>query len=782
MTMYPSNPAPLQQAPQRRRRSDRYLEQEQPPVAQQPAAPTPAQPAAPSSFQPNSPRQTRQAAGGQPQPMHSARQARQTTSMASPQSMAGMQQQQQPTNMAAPQPMPQSMNSMRQARQTTSMMSPQPMAGMQQQPQPTNMAAPQPMPQSMHSARQARQTTSMMPPQSMAGMQQQPQPTNMAAPQPMPQPMTGMQQPWQAPASMPVTQMPGGVPQQPAPRMAMNGQPAPSPQPAGYSWNGMSQNVYYGQPQQPYYGQQGYAQGMMPVHPEPAPDDSQMMPEPIDRPSGRSLFSRFDGHDGPPPRRFWEIAAIAVVLLALVIGGAFGIRAAVREQKVRSYVSAYDARFCEGVYVDGIHLGGMTQQEGISVVTAQAQQRNNNWYVRLTYQGQTVVEMDAATLGMRVDVIDVLREAWEQGHASNDVHERQAAMQQLLEEPFSAYTAVPSGDTSVVDAVLEDLRGKVYRAPQDAVLVEFDPAKTNPFTVQEEVVGMMLNTDSLKQEIYQMVATMESGELEIHPEPIMPNVTAAQIRESVALRADEYTEIHTSSTKNRNENIKRAFELISGTVLKPGDIFSFNTVVGKRTIERGFYSAVEYQYGNEVEGIGGGVCQASTTMYLAAVAANLEITKHTPHSMAVRYTTFGKDATVNMDGKQIDFAFRNNTDGNIYICAAVQYDRSISKYSIARVRIYGPSLGEGVTYKLEAEEIELIPKPEDEIRKDTKGDYVIYTDEEYEYSAGREGHVTQSYKVKYVNGVEVERTNLYKDTYKAAPRVVYVGVEERWMY
>ena len=253
------------------------------------------------------------------------------------------------------------------------------------------------------------------------------------------------------------------------------------------------------------------------------------------------------------------------------------------------------------------------------------------------------------------------------------------------------------------------------------------------------------------------------------------------MRASVALRADEYTEISTRSTDDRNKNIKRALEKISGTVVKPGDTFSFNTVVGRRTEANGFYPAVEYVYGKEEMGIGGGVCQVSTTMYLAAVAANLQITKHTPHAMEVNYTDFGKDATVSWEGdRQVDFAFKNNTDGNIYIVASVQFDRSISKYNITRVRIYGPYLGDGVRYKLEAEEIEFIPRTE-EIKKDTKGEYdVTFTDEQVVVSEGRDGHVTQSYRVKYQNGVAVERTELFKDTYKPSPRVIYQGTQERW--
>ena len=797
-----SNPAPMRPTPQRHRRSDRYLVQEQAPVTQQPVAPPPVQPAAPSSLPERNtrsagaaaPRTQQRASMSAPQPMPTPGSIQRQTSAMTAQQPANSvrpQPQRQASNMSAPQPMP-TPGSIQRASGMTAQ---QPVNSVRPQPQrqASNMSAPQPMPtpgntqsmsgmpaqQAMNSVRQQPYQTSMVAPQPMPQIGNAPQPyqTSMVAPQPIPQPGNAPQ-PYQTSmvAPQPIPQ-PGNAPQpyqptnmsapQPMPRMPMNGQPAPYPQQPGY----------YGQPRQqpPYYGPE-----MMAAQ-EPRPGEPQPIIDPIDQPRGRTFFGGSGGFGGPPKKLLLMIGAVAAAIL-LLVGGVIGIRTAVRENGVRAYVSAYDAKFCEGVYVDGIHLGGMTQQEGVDAVTTQAQQRNNDWYVRLTYQGQTVVELNAAQLGMKVDVIDVLREAWSQGHASNDAHERQAAMQGLLENPYQGYTAVPSGDTSVVDSVLADLQAKVYRAPQDAVLVGFDPDRTNPFTIQDEVVGTMLNTDSLKEDIYRMVSVMESGELEIHPEPIMPNVTAEDIRQTVALRADEYTEISTRSTKNRNENIKRALALISGTVIGPGQTFSFNGVVGKRTIENGFYTAPEYQYSREVEGIGGGVCQASTTMYLAAVAANLEITKHTPHSMAVNYTSFGRDATVNMDGKQFDFAFRNNTDSNIYICASVQFDRSISKYNIARVRIYGPSLGEGVTYKLEAEEIEWLPQPEDEIRKDTKAQYVTYTDEEYEYSAGREGHVTQSYKVKYVNGVAVERTPMYKDTYKAAPRVVYVGVEERWMY
>ena len=758
---------------QRHRRSDRYT-QEQTPAAPQPIAPKPDASSSAPKTKPvpqrakseDMPELGRQSAASMKKPVSSALPTQGTAPVRTTQPVAA-----QGTAQMRPAGM-----------QSTAQMQPAQPAAAQgtAQMRPAGMQGTAPVKPAV-----AQGTTQMQPAQS-ATMQGVPPTQQTQWSQPLPQmppaqqPMVNMGYPQQAqpamshmPIQQPVQRM--QPPQQPQPPQGYPqpvGQtvPMPSQPPLGNTIS-QQQSGAYSQPQiswsQPYYAQQPTG---APVH---------TAPQPIPEGQGQGK------PDGPGNQLYgqipWRGVLVALILVVALIGGILGIRAAMKENQIKRYVSSYDARFCEGVYVDGIHLGGMTQQQGIEVVTNQAQQRTSNWYVRLTYQGRTVVEMDASALGMRVDVADALKRAWEQGHASNDIHERQAAMESLLEQPYNDYTVLPGGDTSVVDSVLAELRNKVYRAPQDAYLAEFDPNKTYPFTIVDEVTGMSLNTDKLREEIFRMVSTMESGELEIEPDIIQPSVTAAQVRASVALRADEYTEISTTSTVDRNKNIKRAFEKISGTILKPGDVFSFNTVVGRRTEANGFFPALEYQYNKEVEGIGGGVCQASTTMYLAAVAANLQITKHTPHSMQVGYTTFGKDATVSWVGdRQVDFAFRNNTEGNIYIVASVQFDRAISNRDIARVRIYGPYLGDGVRYKLEAEEIEFIPRTE-EIRKDTKGEYdVTFTDEQVVASEGRDGHVTQSYRVKYQNGVAVERTEMFKDTYKPSPRVIYQGTQERW--
>ena len=474
------------------------------------------------------------------------------------------------------------------------------------------------------------------------------------------------------------------------------------------------------------------------------------------------------------------ILAVAVAILAVIISTCVkNAQESARQQEIENYVSASDSTFCQGVYVDGISLGGMTAEEGYNAVMTQAQNRDNSWYVNLTYQGQVVVTLNASQLGMKTDVVDVMREAWSQGHTGT-TEERKAAMDQLLVTSWQGYTATPSSDTAIVDNVLQQLKDNFYVAPQNAALISFDPSASYPFIFQDEVVGRTLDTEPVKESLYQMVSTMQSGDLELNPTEIQPDVTVDDLKVNLSMRASVYTPISSASSENRTNNIRRCFQLISGSIVQPGAKFSFNDTVGKRTEENGFYEAIEYAYGQEVMGIGGGTCQASTTLYQAVVTAGLQVTDRSPHSKAVSYANYGEDATVYWGtSRKIDLVFKNNTDQPIYIVAAVQSDPSNRKRFIARVTIYGADLGD-IRYELVSETVEVLEAPEEPTYvKDTKAEYVTYTDQTKEVSKAKEGYVVDSFRVTYQGDQEVSRELLYEDTYKPQAAQVYVGVTKR---
>ncbi len=475
-----------------------------------------------------------------------------------------------------------------------------------------------------------------------------------------------------------------------------------------------------------------------------------------------------------------KLAAVASVVVAAVVLIVSLIGQQSQHKALYEMVSAYDNRYCEGVYVDGIHLGGMTREEAKAAVQRNAQLRSDEWNVSLvTPEGQYMGEINSYHLGLTVHVDDALNEAWQQGRTGATPAERKAAMDALLITPFHTSTALPSGDNAAVDRILNEIAAQKYVPAVDAY-ASFDPILTNPFTITPEINGQYLDVQSIKAQVYDMVSRLESGTITIAPTTLYPAVTQADIQRQTALIGSHYTPISTTSTENRNMNIERACDLINGKVINPGEVFSFNGIVGARTKKNGFYTAIEYAYGKQVEGYGGGVCQVSSTIYVAAVRANMEITKREQHSLEVNYTTFGYDATVNYEGRKIDFAFRNNTSSPIYVVTKVVKRPKIDKnHYLVLCEIYGAALPEGVTYDIVAQVTE-VPIPEEIlIVPDTKAEHGVIYKDEATTAPGKIGYEVDSFKVKYVNGKEAERTPMYHDTYKPVQTVTYVGVSER---
>ena len=458
------------------------------------------------------------------------------------------------------------------------------------------------------------------------------------------------------------------------------------------------------------------------------------------------------------------LLAIFLILLAgaLGTGAYFSITTQMRTRKINDKVEAYNNYFCPGVYVDGINLGGMTPEQALNSVNSQIQQRHDAWKVQLTYNDQQVLEINADMMGFSVDTQSVLYQAWAKGH-TGDNEQRYAEMLQLEEEPYNDYTAQPDGNTHVIDEKLMQIKSAIDKPAVNAAMTQFDPNLDYPFVFTEEEYGRSLDIEPIRQKLYQMVSTMESGMVELVPEIVPPTVFRSDLIMNYKVRGYATTEISRHSEENRNNNIRLAFEYINsyGSVIEPNATFSFNKVVGKRTPERGFFPATEYVYGEHEEGYGGGVCQASTTLYQAAVRAGMQILERRPHSDSVSYTEYGKDATVYWSefrgGKKIDFSFRNTSDAPIYIVAHVKTipaTKKEKKKLICEVTIYGKDMG-NITYDIDTVE-EVIP---------CTLNPVPVADKELVAKA-KDGCNVDCYFVEYTNGVETSRKKMYRDKYE----------------
>ena len=152
-------------------------------------------------------------------------------------------------------------------------------------------------------------------------------------------------------------------------------------------------------------------------------------------------------------------------------------------------------------------------------------------------------------------------------------------------------------------------------------------------------------------------------------EYVEPKDTTASLQAVLFRDVLGYVETPHTNSENRNNNLRLACASINGLVLMPGDVFSYNDALGKRTTEAGYKAAGAYVDGQTVMELGGGICQVSSTLYYAALLSDLEIVTRSAHSFVSSYIPYGMDATVSWGGPE--FRFSNNTNYPIRIEAEV---------------------------------------------------------------------------------------------------------------
>lgn len=301
---------------------------------------------------------------------------------------------------------------------------------------------------------------------------------------------------------------------------------------------------------------------------------------------------------------------------------------------------------------------------------------------------------------------------------------------------------------------IEKIYNEVYKAPVDAYY------STDPFEVHESEDG--LDFDISLDEAKALLET-DQEQYEIKLKVLKPSVTTDQIgNEAFPDLLATCTTTYITSKVGRTTNLKLASSKINGYVLMPGEIFSYNDVVGERTVEAGFQMAGVYSGGQEVEGLGGGICQISSTLYNIVVKSNLEIVERENHLFLTGYLPAGQDATVVYGS--IDFRFKNTRDYPVKIVSTVDG-------GYVTMKMYGLKEENEPTITFETVYHQtLYPKT---VYQDTT---TLAPGQTKVQSSGRNGCKSTTYKVVKQNGVVVSRTELSSDTYRAMDKIVLRGV------
>jgi vancomycin resistance protein YoaR len=341
------------------------------------------------------------------------------------------------------------------------------------------------------------------------------------------------------------------------------------------------------------------------------------------------------------------LLGIAAVLLVVVVSG------------VSFLFLSYKDKILPGVRVEWIDVGGLTKEEARKKIEL-SQQEFLSAPVELV-AGENKLETTRAELGFSMDAEKVVDKCYllgKSGSLFKRIDQFWDAYLHQIEVPYQEVKV----DYSKAEKILEPLTKNIGDKPQNARLVIDDRDK---ISIIPGKPGLTADLESSFKELLSFnkpfTATVELQFREQEPEVTTEDVQAMGINGLLA----SYSTSFDASNINRSHNIALASKALNGSLVKPGEVFSFNGRVGPRTAKRGYREAIIIEANQFVPGLGGGVCQVSTTLYNAVLLAGLEIVERSNHSLAIAYAPLGRDAAVSY-GYQ-DLKFRNNMDSYIYI-------------------------------------------------------------------------------------------------------------------
>lgn len=334
-------------------------------------------------------------------------------------------------------------------------------------------------------------------------------------------------------------------------------------------------------------------------------------------------------------------------------------------------------------------------------------------------------------------------------------------IQAILERDASQMTdgyvqnlQIPIEDTKASKIDMQKIYSEIYCLPQDAYY------ETDPYKIYPDVDGIDLAISP--EEAQKVVDLEDKEEYSFELKITEAETTIDELgTEAFPYLISQFSTKYDASNRNRSTNLEIAAEKINGKVLMPGEEFSFNKIVGKRTVEAGYKDAAIYADGGVVDGLAGGICQISSTLYNSVLLANLQITERRNHSFTTSYAPAGRDATVVWG--TTDFRFVNSRSYPIKIEATV-------KNGIAEFKIHG--MQEETEY-----EVRILPVRTQSIPYATtyEEDPTIIPGQQVVKQAGHAGCKVTTYKELRLNGEVVSKEPISNDTYQPMRTIIRVA-------
>ena len=415
-----------------------------------------------------------------------------------------------------------------------------------------------------------------------------------------------------------------------------------------------------------------------------------------------------------------------------------------------------------GVYLDEVYVGGLTKEEatieyekyisGIGEKKVKFQASEGSY------------ELELSKIDLEVSVEEAVEEAYHYGRKGNILIRYKEI--KALEADNVILIPKKQYDSEKLEEILEKETANLTVEAKNASIARVD----GEFVITPEVMGHTVDigaTEKLfKEELekpWEDQNLIIQAVVKIHE----PDYRAQDFEKIDSVLGQFSTDYYTSNAA-RSTNLATGASKISGTVLLPGEQFSMLDTVTPFTLDNGYQNAGQYVDNELVDGIGGGICQVSTTLYNAVLWAELQVDERYPHSLTVAYVPLSMDAAIS-ESASMDFRFTNNTDAPIYIDGYA----GNSKLSFA---VYGHETRDSNrTIKFESKTISKKEPGKDEETEDPD----LEEGERVKDQFAHTGYYAELWKYIYVNGELQESYRVCASSYVAQAAKVRVGTKKK---
>ncbi|HHT63545.1 MAG: VanW family protein [Bacillota bacterium] len=407
-----------------------------------------------------------------------------------------------------------------------------------------------------------------------------------------------------------------------------------------------------------------------------------------------------------------------------------------------------------GVYINGLDVGRMEINQVEDALTP---------LYRTALDREIVIKGEGKKwsfspeqLGVKEDMEKTLKEAWNIGRQGS-IWERWQIRWETKRKSRPVPLAFQMGEEILADTVKE-MAQMIDQDPENA---EIQIDNDNQVVVIPGKNGFRTNIGESVEKLKEVLQSADQMECELIIRVVPPDITEKEILSweinGVVAGFETYFD---PAKKDRSDNIRMAASALDHVLVMPQEIFSFNEVVGPRTTEAGYKESLVIENNEFTPGVGGGVCQVSTTLYNAVLLANLPILERHPHSLPISYVPPGLDATVSYNWA--DLTFLNDRKKPILLHTEYQKGK-------IKVMIFGTT-GEFPQVKLSSKIVEYLPA-EKKIIKDPSlaaGQTVVV-------EKGQPGMIVEVYREFISEGKTVSRELISQDKYKPQKEVIRIS-------